>query len=99
LPFQAALREGKIFLIQRFLFAANLDKPKLYEIFESIMKPVRTVFEKGKAAFNQQDMEKLVAELEAFCTLVKEWVQTQITEAAAQKATSAPEAPSIQKTT
>jgi ParB family chromosome partitioning protein len=37
-PFQAAVKEGKIGLTQGYLFAENLDNPKLYEIFEAILK-------------------------------------------------------------
>jgi hypothetical protein len=36
--FQAALKEGRIGLSQGCLFAANLDNPKLYEIYEAILK-------------------------------------------------------------
>jgi hypothetical protein len=37
-PFQVALKEGKIGLSQGYLFAANLDNPKLHEILEAILK-------------------------------------------------------------
>ena len=123
-PFQAAVKEGKIGLTLGYLFAENLDNPKLYEIFDAILKKpvtydelkklldqaagkgkqttpkvpfagfysniktVRTAFEKGKAAFNQQDMEKLVTELEAFCALVKEQAQKLAAEAAAHAVTA-----------
>jgi ParB family transcriptional regulator, chromosome partitioning protein len=112
-PFQAALREGKIGLSQGYLFAANPDNPKLYEIFDAILKKpvtylelkklldkaagkgkktrprvpfsgfysniktVRTAFEKGKAAFSQQDLEKLATELETFCAMIKEQARKQ----------------------
>jgi len=113
LPFQAAVKAGKIGLSQGYLFAASLDNPKLYEIFEAILKTpvtydelkklldkaassndqttprapfsgfysniktVRAAFEKGKAAYTRQDMEKLVSELDAFSTLLKEQIQKQ----------------------
>ena len=37
-PIQAALKEGKIGLSQGYLFAANLNNPKLLEIFAAVLK-------------------------------------------------------------
>jgi len=119
-PFQAAVKEGKIGISQGYLFAAHLDNPQLYKIFDAILKrpvtyeelkklldkaagtgkktrpkapfsgfytnikAVRTAFEKGKTAFAQQDLEKLVIELKAFGSLVEEQAQKQPAEAAGQ---------------
>jgi ParB family chromosome partitioning protein len=111
--FQAAIKEGKIGVTEGYIFAANLDNPKLYEIFEDILKrpvtneelrkrlaeaagkgkattpkapfsgfysnikTVKTAFDKGKASYTKADIEKLLGELEAFCTLLEEEAQKQ----------------------
>ena len=41
-PFQAAVREGKIGVSQGYIFAAHLDNPQLYAIFEAILKKPAT---------------------------------------------------------
>ena len=53
--------------------------------FYSNIKTVRTAFEKGKAAYTQQDMEKLVAELDAFSALLKGEIEKKAAEAAEQQ--------------
>ena len=55
--------------------------------FYSNIKAARTAFEKGKAAFTQQDVEKLSTELKAFCALLDEQAQKLAAEAAAKAAT------------
>jgi len=37
-PFQQAVKEGKIGMSQGYIFAAHLDNPQLYQIFEAILK-------------------------------------------------------------
>jgi len=121
LPFQAAIREGKIGVSQGYIFAAHLENPQLYAIFNAVLKKavtndeltkllvkaeseekpkpritflgfysqiktVRTAFEKGTASFTPQDIEKLVTELKAFCTLLEEQAGKQGVDAAAKAA-------------
>jgi hypothetical protein len=76
--------------LKRLLESARNAKtvvPKpAFSIFYSGIKAVRTTFEKGKAAYAQQDMETLIAELDAFSALLKEQVRKQAATTAAKAA-------------
>jgi predicted RNase H-like HicB family nuclease len=56
--------------------APRLPKPAFAGIYAQL-KTIQNVFAEGKATVEKQDIEQLIADLEAFCTLLKEQARKQ----------------------